>query len=303
MSNKYFIITVDTEGDNLWRYHDGDQIKTNNALFIPRFQELCERYALKPVYLTNYEMALSDEFVSYIKPKMEAGLCEIGIHVHAWNNPPLFELNRKYDGQSYLIEYPIEIMEQKFKITYDLIVKKFGRQPVSHRAGRWAMNDNYFNLLNKFGIKVDCSITPGIDWSGNNGATRGGSNYSNNDYKPSFISSILEVPLSVRYMRYLDSGSFKHIIKSLILGNYVWPRPVSQSLSSTLKLFKKIDSENSTDYIEYMLHSSELMPGGSPYFTDYNSVEQLYKTLEETFSKVREMNYLGITLEEYYKIQ
>ena len=53
---KKFIITVDTEGDNLWGYKEGDTITTNNALYIPRFQELCENYGFKPVYLTNYEM-------------------------------------------------------------------------------------------------------------------------------------------------------------------------------------------------------------------------------------------------------
>ena len=40
---KSFIITIDTEGDNLWAYHKGDPIKTENVKFIPRFQDLCNR--------------------------------------------------------------------------------------------------------------------------------------------------------------------------------------------------------------------------------------------------------------------
>ena len=51
----YFIITVDTEGDNLWKWKKGDPISTQNAVLIPRFQELCEKYNFKPVYLMNYE--------------------------------------------------------------------------------------------------------------------------------------------------------------------------------------------------------------------------------------------------------
>lgn len=31
---KYFIITVDTEGNNLWTYKKGDKITTNNAKYI-----------------------------------------------------------------------------------------------------------------------------------------------------------------------------------------------------------------------------------------------------------------------------
>lgn len=101
MKNKYFIITVDTEGDNLWKYKKGDLVQTENSLFCPRFQELCNKYGFKPVWLVNYEMASDDRFVDYIKPKEEVGLCEVGIHVHAWNNPPIYELSGKYPGNSF----------------------------------------------------------------------------------------------------------------------------------------------------------------------------------------------------------
>ncbi|WP_395754844.1 hypothetical protein [Edwardsiella ictaluri] len=56
MSHPGFIITIDTEGDNLWQNHD--RITTENARYLPRFQLLCEKYGFKPVYLTNYEMAV-----------------------------------------------------------------------------------------------------------------------------------------------------------------------------------------------------------------------------------------------------
>ena len=123
---KYFIITVDTEGDNLWAYHDGDEVKTENTQAIPRFQELCENFGFKPVYLTNYEMICDDRFVEYIKPKAGAGLCEVGIHVHAWNNPPYFELKSEYNGNPYLIVYPYEMMRDKFAMTYNLIKERIG---------------------------------------------------------------------------------------------------------------------------------------------------------------------------------
>lgn len=47
---KHFIITVDTEGDNLWEYKKGTPIGTENAKYLPRFQSLCEKYGFKPVY-------------------------------------------------------------------------------------------------------------------------------------------------------------------------------------------------------------------------------------------------------------
>mgnify|MGYP003976026763 CR=1 FL=1 len=85
-----FIITIDVEGDNLWsRPRD---IKCRNALFLPRFQELCEKYNLFPVYLTNYEMAQSNEFINLAKSFINNNTGEVGMHLHAWDSPPDYKL-------------------------------------------------------------------------------------------------------------------------------------------------------------------------------------------------------------------
>lgn len=66
--NPAFLITIDTEGDNLWQKHDS--ITTENARYLPRFQQLCEKYGFKPVYLTNYEMAI-DPFLYRIRQRRD----------------------------------------------------------------------------------------------------------------------------------------------------------------------------------------------------------------------------------------
>ena len=53
---KKFIITIDTEGDNLWEWKFGDAITTENVKYLPRFQNLCNDFGFKPVWLTNYEI-------------------------------------------------------------------------------------------------------------------------------------------------------------------------------------------------------------------------------------------------------
>ena len=50
----------------------------------------------------------------------------------------------------------------------------------------------------------------------------------------------------------------------------------------------------------FMIHSSELMPGGSPNFKDENSIENLYIDIESIFSYAKSKGYVGITLREYY---
>ncbi len=134
--SKKFIITVDTEGDNLWNWRAGDSVSTENSRYIPRFQELCDKYGFKPVYLTNYEMAGCDRFMDRAVEWQNNGACEIGVHLHAWNNPPSYPLRKMYEGQDYLIEYPEEIMRAKFDAVYSLIKSKTGNTPPSFLTAR-----------------------------------------------------------------------------------------------------------------------------------------------------------------------
>ena len=296
---KHFIITVDTEGDNLWNYHDGEEVQTENTLFIPRFQELCEKYGFKPVYLTNYEMICDDRFVSYVKEKVNAGLCEVGIHVHAWNNPPDYSLERKYDGNPYLIEYPVDVMRKKFDVTYNLIKERIGKAPVSHRAGRWAMNETYFRILQEYDVKIDCSFTPGVSWENNVGATiSGGSDYSQERCVVKKVENIMEVPVTIGVLR-TGGRTLKQKIKYLLKGHQVWLRPTTTGLSDMKKL---VDKMNGEPYLEFMIHSSELMPAGSPYFKDAESIESLYSDMEGFFKYLKSKNYIGSTLKDFYNV-
>lgn len=299
---KYFIITVDTEGDNLWTYKKGDVINTENAKFIPRFQDLCEKYGYKPVYLTNYEMLCDDEYVNYIKSKEADKLCEVGLHLHAWNNPPFYKLNTEYTGNPYLIEYPENVMREKFDVLYKLFCKKMGHKPLSHRSGRWAMDDRYFKILKEYNVPIDCSVTPGIDWSKNMGETCGGSNYKNAKKGVHYIDGIFELPPTIRKSRMPIGGSLKNKFKTILLGRLLQLRPATYSIDQMQTLIDIVDKEKNTDYLEFMLHSSELMPGCSPYFPTKESVDIEFEVMDKIFSYIKKIGYKGITLEEYYKI-
>lgn len=52
------------------------------------------------------------------------------------------------------------------------------------------------------------------------------------------------------------------------------------------------------DYVEFMLHSSEFMPGGSPKFTSESAIEQLYQCLESLFARAS-VHFQGHTLSQY----
>src|ERR1700712_1667197 len=99
-----FLITIDTEGDDLWS--GPAEITTRNAAFLPRFQALCESHGFRPTYLTNYEMASDPRFAAFARGVIRDGAGEVGMHLHAWHSPPHFELT-PHDTRHmpYLVEY------------------------------------------------------------------------------------------------------------------------------------------------------------------------------------------------------
>lgn len=297
---KFFIITVDTEGDNCWESAFQGVAATRNTSFIPRFQNLCEEYGFKPVYLTNYEMVSDSEWVRYARSKMLQDKCEIGMHLHAWNTPPYYNLSNRFGGNPYITEYPYEIMEQKVQTMKALLEKKFETRMVSHRSGRWATNPTYFEILKKYGIQVDCSVTPQVDLS----KLPGYSQNCGNDYRKfptgmyEIYDGILEVPMTTRVQHYTNQGNYKHRLKALIKGEPLWLRPLKNDPQKLIELTQKVEREKNHKYLEFMIHSSELMPGGSPYFKDEAAVEKLYGTIRTYFEYVANCGYKAVMLKE-----
>lgn len=303
-TKKKFIITIDTEGDRLWSWKPGDLITTENTMYLNRFQKIAEYYGFKPVWLTNYEMIMDDRFIEFIGDVTSRNMGEIGMHLHAWNSPPLYNLPQGKNGQPYLIEYPTEIMEEKIKNMTDIIKSKTGIQPVSHRAGRWATDERYFKILDKYGYLVDCSVTPHKDWSSYCGQTinSAGSNYKNASEMPGLIkgTNIIEIPVSIVYshklVHHIKDG-IKPVVKDLFFGRDLWLRPGNDNLNAMLYVLEKVKNSNN-DYIMFMLHSSEMMPNGSPNFPDNESIEKMYDNLDCLF-RIASESFEGITLQEY----
>lgn len=312
MGKKYFLITIDTEGDNLWAWKQGQKITTENTLYLKRFQTLCNSFGFKPVWLSNWEMIQDNRFVEFARSIEEEKIGEIGMHLHAWNSLPLFELQH-FEGSEapYLIEYPTAVMEDKIKTLTQEIEEKIGIKPTSHRAGRWATDERYFNLLKKYGYTVDCSVTPTINWQNKCGQSplSKGTNYLNAPNSSYWIDEkkeLLEVPVTIKKSHKLFSprkttpraiaASFYHAL----IGESLWLRPNGNNLEQ-MKYVLKLSLKNNSEYVMFMLHSSELMPGGSPTFKDAESIEKLYSDLNDLFSFASNY-YEGITLRDYRRI-
>ncbi|SRR5258708_3215465 len=319
-----FIVTIDTEGDNLWSRPR--EITTRNAAYLPRFQSLCEQFGIKPVYLTNYEMAMSGAFVEFARDVLARGAGEIGMHLHAWNSPPLVPLTGDdFHHQPYLIEYPEAVMKQKIDTLTRALEDQFGVPIASHRAGRWAFDRRYAALLIDAGYRVDCSVTPGVDWRGNLGTPdgRGGSDYRAFPDHAYFVDAagvraptagtLLEVPMTIRSSALHQNLPWAYRIPLVrraanrISPSLSWLCPVQPALNAPLDRGLEVMLQTARDaraanlaHMEFMLHSSELMPGGSPTFLTGSDIEHLYEYLHRLFEELSDW-CRGMTLKEFHR--
>lgn len=241
-----FIITVDTEGDDLWG--DNPEDTTENAHFLPRFQNLCFRYGFRPTYLVDYEMAKADWFMQWLHALVEGDRCEVGMHLHSWNTPPRHPLDCR-TKKRLLHEYPDNAMRAKMVTMTDLLGQYFGRRPTSHRGGRWSFSDTMGAILKDLGYTVDCSMAGGP-------ARR-------------LACGLLEVGHQAR--------------------------PNGSNVDGIVRLLKT----QGDGYLHMMIHSSELMECGSPYFRTPHSIESLYADLNAILSTARDLCYDALTLSEF----
>lgn len=301
-----FLITVDTEGDNLWSRPR--TITTYNARFLPQFQRLCETYALRPTYLVNYEMGCDPAFQEFARDIVRRDAGEIGMHLHAWNTPPMVSATPDdFRYQPYLTEYPHDLIREKIQVMTDLLAQQIGVRAVSHRAGRWGMNNVYARALLEHGYLVDCSVTPLVSWRDHTGDPRGrgGPDYRAFPREPYFVdldnvarpgkSCLLEIPMTIVSSRPTRLPGLRRLVERLPRGRRVlerilpaaqWLRPNGRNGSVLLQIAHRAQREG-WHHLQMMVHSSELMPGGSPRFRTLRDVQVLYRDLERLFELAR----------------
>lgn len=321
-----FIVTVDTEADNQWK-KKGQKLTLANILFLPRFQKLCEKYNFPPTYFITYEVATDERAVKMLGGWQAKGKAEIGAHLHPWTNPP-FSPSETADSESQ--PFPSELSNNdlwlKLKILTQTIIKNFGQPPTSYRAGRFGFDGRAVNYLRRLGYLADCSVTPKISWKKTLGLKggAGGPDFRQAGVKPYLLSAedicragnsgLLEAPVSIIYtgslikensflsgrFTYLDDGLAKNILNK-ILFKKKWLRIFQSSKIGDWSAIYKAAVRNKLPVLEFMIHSSELMPGGSPYAKDEKEVEKVYFQLEAIFKLFKSRGVEGVTLSAFAK--
>lgn len=292
-----FIVTVDTEADNQW--HSDGGLSLENIKAIPKFQALCERFDFAPTYLITYEVADSDEAMSILLPLERSGRAEIGAHLHPWTTPPYFN----EPEEKRLMHFPSELsdtsLRAKFVTLHERLSGRLGYAPTSFRAGRWGLDARVEALLREFHYEADCSVTPYVNWrrTVRGGMSRRLPNFRSASVLPSDLGGgLIEIPMTIlpRGWELLSTSGADILGRGSLAATWcrIFPETTIHEL---IDLFYSAE-ERRMPYLEFMVHSSELILGGSPYTKTKEALEHLFTTMEELFDFLAGKSVTGITL-------
>jgi hypothetical protein len=216
-------------------------------------------------------------------------------------------------------------MREKVKTLTDVLEDRFDKPVYSHRAGRWGFNEVYAQILIQLGYKVDCSVTPFENWKSSKGDPNGsgGPDFRNFPEQPYFVdekdisrpgdSALLEIPVTIMlrygklrwniYNKFVPQGSkpARFLFKKVFGPSVDWFRPYRGRLDVLMKV-ARAKLECNADYMMFMVHSPELMPGGSPQFRTEKDIDLLYEALREVLQWLYDHAVKGLTCCEYYNL-
>lgn len=279
------LVTVDTEEIFDWDNSDYKTHKVAPPEDIARFQSVCDRNGIKPLYFITWPLMQDAASVAYFKTLHETGKADLGLHLHAWVTPP-------FEGEhtavtSYQCNLSATLHRQKLRTLIDAFEKVFGFTPISHRAGRYGVSPTVHEHLVEAGIRYDFSPGAGFDLSHD-----GGPDFSATGNTPWWRKadngneSLLCVPVtggrSIKRTRKVISGSPTARALPLLLKKTTAPLRLSPENFELedLKALTHAVRENETPLLVYSLHSTSLTPQATPYSQMETDIEKILDTTD-----------------------
>jgi len=302
------LVTLDVEADDQWKRPEAHTFDNIGAL--PKFQTLCNEFGIRPTYLVTYQVVSHSPSREILQSLADAGNCEIGAHCHAWSTLPYDPSLDTGEWRTLMYEYPPELQEEKLQNVTRLLREAFGRSPLAHRAGRWALDATSLSILERLGYAADSSVTPLINWHSSCGARLPGPCYAAAPRDPYYPSSedvtrpgstrVLEVPLTVDLAWELPNwlsrslvallarpdrkgGQLLRILRKAGLARTTCLRP-THCAGPTMVALSKRRLRQGADALTYMVHSSELVPGRSPRVPDLPARDCVWQGSRQLFA-------------------
>jgi polysaccharide deacetylase len=305
------LMGVDTEADDQWSRAGRDRQEVKNAERLPALQALCDEYGVRPTYLVTHEMATRPESAPILKGLARSGRCEIGAHLHPWSSPPF----RPEDmaAHTYPHNLPPPLLEKQLIELTDTIQQAIGASPTTYRAGRNGFDGGTLPILERLGYTVDTSVDPLFNERRKGGMVFAGAPVT--PYHPSYddvrrpgTSKILEVPITAatdpplpklleQAYASLPAIPYRGALQRLGI-RPVWLRPSYTSRERMIAFASRLHARGAPCF-NIIFHSSELIPGGSPYTPDAASVERFFADLRALLQHLAGLGAVGRTCAEF----
>jgi hypothetical protein len=317
--NSKLIISIDVEEDS-WKSYVSNDFSVRNVRKICDLQRIFDDVGVKPTYLIDFPVAVDKYCISLLREIYSGGNCEIGVHCHPWNTPPLKEgIDR---SQTMLCNLPDNVQYEKIRMLTHKVREGFDIDPASFRAGRWGYDKGITKSLLKLGYKVDSSVTPYIDWSRDFGpdfssvGLRAFRHYASDCGDEVSGKHILEVPVSIGFLwrdfrsalvtkKLLETTvakalKMKGILYKLGIFQLVWLSPENSTTNQMVKLSEILIKKNNP-FINMVFHSSSLTCGLNPFVRTKAEERIFVRKLRDFILFAKERGLESITLSECVK--
>ncbi len=309
----YLTITIDVEEEGLFSGHYPRSGATVTNVAALRHLEFVSRdFGFPLTLLVTYPVAQDPEARDVLLSWQQEHGAEIGVHLHPWNTPPFTDLPDPEPIPT--AKLPLPLMEAKLGTLVACLTEKFPTPPRSFRMGRFDWSSGLLELLPRFGLQVDSSMVP---------LTTKGEGWKNflTPSDPFWITApasdgggLLEVPVtmvpvvksSARALHRL-AGLLPEDAGRALLSRYRFVgaagiHPAWFPLFSML-LAAALHRRRGGRVLTLFLHSTELLPGGSPDFPTISAVGRLVAKLREFLTcLVGQGPVQGLTLSGLYDL-
>ncbi|MBI5863414.1 MAG: sulfotransferase [Planctomycetes bacterium] len=297
------VLTIDTEPDDAWSDHRGG--KLDNIRELHRLQELLSEFGAVATLMVTWKVVEDAACIDLLTKLKDRHGAEIGTHLHPWETPPFMPNGLDAGHASFPHEIPPDYFESKLACLTERIGALFG-PPRAYRAGRWGVAGAHLPILERCGYSVDTSVVPLSDWRCTIGIPRsfggaGGADFrcaplcpyhpSCNDISRPGSAAILEIPVTAAHTRVVPGfvrdvharlpDLARRVLSRTGLLDVLAATPAEESEDRLLAMLSAVLAGRPT-VINWTIHSSELMLGGSP-------STRTPAALETVFQRIRSM--------------
>ena len=155
-------VVIDTEAEFDWTVpFVREMTGVENIAVLELAQNIFNEYGLRPVCVIDFPVASNPESSAIIRRLAHSGMCEVGVHLQPWTNPPFEEeLSERNSFPGNLLRH---LEERKLAELHARIDNFLGTRPIFYKAGRYGFGPNTIDLLTRHGLKVDFSLLPETD--------------------------------------------------------------------------------------------------------------------------------------------